>query len=927
MPSFVSPGVTVLERDLSAYVAALSTTSVGFVISSQKGPVNTPVLITAADAFIDTFGQPGVNHFGPYAVLNYLKRGNQAWVQRVARLYVNDAATIISMGDADVDGLVRKIIVGPGHDLNVNDYIRVTQTGKRTTQNAKIVAIVLDSPNYEVEVDIPFIDTYGASSSTDSSVAVSAAGAGAAPAETHAYGRKNGSTFPLVKFTAKDPGEFANFGTSQGIEIIIEDGGAYTNVDPVTGNPITSDGIPLQGLNTSQPSVDTKIDLLKLLATATVGETRGVNYDSVASAIATVDSLNGNLRITVPLSTGYAAADVIVATETPSAAYDGTFTIVSVASTSTTTSLEVSGYTGILPTAATGTITSNGTNVSDNDTVTVGAGGGSKTYTFKTTLTPTEGEVLIGATAADSLTNLRHAINHTGAGGTQYSAAAAHTQVKAFATSSLVLTVAANTGGTGGNAYGLSKSATTLTVSGANLTGGTATPVTATGFIENTTDPGHIFGTVYRCAAGVGGNAWVPQGVLAKRVSVKYKGHTEEIFDNVVGYDATSPNYWDTVIGTPSQPKSKYITAEYLGAGGEQPMDSYNRLRHPNNPRYIMGLVVQVKVEDDASAASDAYDQAPGYDGDAPTADEYIGENTGDGLTGLQAFTNVEAYDINVLVCPGVYLPAVIQEMISVVEQRNDCLAIIDPPLALSVQDVVDWHNGTGPYTGIHTAFVSNKAALYYPWVYQFDSYTNREIVLPPSCVMPGVFANNDRVGEAWYAPAGLGRGKILGAIRTERVLTKGDMDYMYGPGNGNGVNPIATYAKDGVVVWGQRTLQRHASALDRINVRRLLFVIEKTLATAVRFLTFEQNDPILWESFKSLVRPYLDSLTGSGRALEDYILICDETTNTPERRNQNTFYAKIAVVPVKTAEHIVLDIAILPSGVQVTEFVSNDTI
>jgi len=251
-------------------------------------------------------------------------------------------------------------------------------------------------------------------------------------------------------------------------------------------------------------------------------------------------------------------------------------------------------------------------------------------------------------------------------------------------------------------------------------------------------------------------------------------------------------------------------------------------------------------------------------------------------------------------------------------------LGLIDPPLGLSVQDVVDWHNGTGPYTGLHAAFVTNKCALYWPWVHQFSPYTGTNMILPPSAVLPGIYAYSDQQGEMWYAPAGLTRGKVNQVVKTERTVTQGDMDYMYGPGNGNAVNVIQTFARDGVVVWGQRTLQRTPSALDRVNVRRLLFYIEKNIARVVRVLAFEQNDPILWTQFKNLVEPFLDNLVGR-RALEDYIVVCDKTTNTPARRNNNELYAKVIVIPVKSAEKIILDMTILASGISVTEFASQD--
>lgn len=924
MPSYVSPGVYIRERDFSAYVAAAGTTSTGFVIAAQRGPLNTPTLITSGEAFLRTFGEPSVNEYGPHGVLQYLKFGNQAWVTRVARLYAANGASIVEMG-AEVDGEVTSLKVAAGHELNVGDYIQVVQTGKHTSQNLKITSITLDSPDYLIEFDNPLLDTYDDSGSSDSVVNVSAAGAGTAPAEVFAYGRRNGAVFPLVKFTAKDPGSFANFGTNKGIEIIIEDGGQFQNIDPTSGLPITSDGIPLQGLNPSMPSVDTKIDLLELIVsgTARVGETRGVNFDSLVGVLETADAgdVATNLRFTFPLApTGWNVGDTVVASGT--SGYDGTYTITAVVHTSTKTLVTVSGFAGTIPgLRASTTLTSTNVQVTAASTITIGA----KTYTFVVTPT-TEGHVKIGTDADDTLLNLSKAIRRAGVHGTDYVVAAAHPTVTASATvTAHAITITALTPGVAGNSLVSTTTEVTLSFTAGVLAGGTAV-ATIDGYLENGETTSHRFGTVYRCATGVSGLYWVPEGVLTKRVKVLFKGNVEEIHDNVIGYDPTSANFWNTVIGTPTQPISAYVTAEYLGLAGEQPISSYNRVKFPNNPRYVMGLPTQIRISDSSTAAITSLTNAKGYDGDSPTAADYIGVIDGDdGHTGLQCYYQVESYDINLVAVPGVSLPAVLQEMIALCEVRHDCLAIIDPPMGLSVQEVVDWHNGTGSYSGLHSAFVTNKAALYYPWVKMYDPYNARELLLPPSCIIPGVFAYSDQQGESWFAPAGITRGKVTGALGTERILGQGDTDYMYGPGNGNAINAIMTFARDGVVVYGQRTLQRHPSALDRVNVRRLLFYIEKNVARTVRVLAFEQNDPILWENFKNIVEPFLQNLVGR-RALEDFVVVCDKTTNTPERRNNNELYAKLIVIPVKSAEKIILDMTILASGINVNEFATNDT-
>jgi len=270
---------------------------------------------------------------------------------------------------------------------------------------------------------------------------------------------------------------------------------------------------------------------------------------------------------------------------------------------------------------------------------------------------------------------------------------------------------------------------------------------------------------------------------------------------------------------------------------------------------------------------------------------------------------------------PAVTLADVVTEVISVCETRHDCLGIIDTPFGLTVSEAVDWHNGTGPYTGLHSAFVSNMSAMYYPWVQVFDPYTQREMWLPPSAVIPGVIAYNDAVGEIWYAPAGVTRGHVWDAIKVEHNVTQGEMDYMYGPGNGNALNPIVSFSRDGITVYGQRTLQRVPTALDRVNVRRMLFYVEKAIATSVRKLVFEQDDPILWRRFVGLVTPFLQSMV-SRRAIEDFKVVCDASTNPAERRNNNEMGAKLLIIPTKSAEKIVLDFTLMASGMSFDEFI-----
>lgn len=801
MSQFVSPGTYVIERDFSDYVAALQQTALGLVGTAKRGPLDKPTLCTSSEDFLSVFGEPSPNHYGPYSALNYLREGNRLLYVRVARKFSLGAANIVSFEPANSNGDIFEFEVGSGEaaDFSVGDYIRIRETGKATTV-ARITTIIGE----QITVASPLLAIYSPSIGSDTVVDHSADEIGASQSEVFGYGRWNGSHTPLVHFRAKDPGDFANFGTRQGIEVVIEDGGQFANVDPITNNVVEdASGNPLQGIVPSVPSVDTTLELFQLAApTVTVGQTRGVNYSAAASRVTDITGNGTSVTATVVSTVGINVGDEVTISGLATATdYNGTFTVVTV------------------PNATSFTFADPG--LGQNETPTI---------------------------------DQAYAVNND----------SAHT------------------------------------------------------------------GFVYRCtAARSTGSDWVVAGLLTKRVKVFYQGRQVEVFDNIVGYDPLSEYYWDRVIGTEESPVSDYIVAEYLQSNetsGSQPINSFHNTKHPNNPRYLMGVDTGIRVTDDSNAAFVTFRNGKGYNGENPTNADYIGLTEEDGTTtGLQHFRVVETYDVNMVAVSGVSSAAVNNALLELGRFRNDCLVLIDPPFGLNKQEAVDWHNGTGVYTSSHSAFTGSQGALYWPWQEQFDPYSNSNVWLPPSAYVPGAIAYNDFVSDIWFAPAGIVRGKLPLVLRPERVVTQADVETFYGPGDGNAINPIQVFARDGVCIYGQRTLQRTPSALDRINVRRLLFFIQKTVAASTRRLNFEQNDPILWGQFRAIVEPFLSQLKGQ-RALEWFRVVCDESTNTPQRRNNNEVYAKMFLIPVKSAEKLILDFTLLPSGAQVDQFIARDS-
>ena len=270
----------------------------------------------------------------------------------------------------------------------------------------------------------------------------------------------------------------------------------------------------------------------------------------------------------------------------------------------------------------------------------------------------------------------------------------------------------------------------------------------------------------------------------------------------------------------------------------------------------------------------------------------------------IAALSNADEFDINMVVTPGVVRrlhTSTATEVLDMVEQRNDCFYIMDTN---AFSDSIAQANTQAQ------AIDSNMAATYYPWVKTIDVNTNKLIAVPPSVLLPGVFAANDRVAAEWFAPAGLNRGGLLGAVSVQNRLTQSEKDSLYE----NKVNPIVQFPGQGIVVFGQKTLQDKPSALDRINVRRLLLTVRKYIASTSRYLVFEQNTATTRNRFLNIVNPYLESIQ-QRQGLYAFRVVMDDTNNTPDVIDRNIMKGAIYLQPTKTAEFIQIDFNILPTG------------
>jgi len=272
----------------------------------------------------------------------------------------------------------------------------------------------------------------------------------------------------------------------------------------------------------------------------------------------------------------------------------------------------------------------------------------------------------------------------------------------------------------------------------------------------------------------------------------------------------------------------------------------------------------------------------------------------------INAVSNPDEWDINMVVTPGIVRELhsyVTQKVIDMVEERQDAFYIADfANYDSTIDTVVEQAEGVD----------SNYVGTYYPWVKTIDANTNKLTTVPPSTLMPAVFASNDRLAAEWFAPAGLNRGGIIGAVSVLNRLTHSERDTLY---EGK-VNPIASFPGQGIVAYGQKTLQNKASALDRINVRRLLITVKKFVASTSRFLLFEQNTATTRTRFLNTVNPYFESIQ-QRQGLYAFNVVMDETNNTPDVIDRNILAGQIYLQPTKTAEFIVIDFNILPTGAQ----------
>jgi len=291
----------------------------------------------------------------------------------------------------------------------------------------------------------------------------------------------------------------------------------------------------------------------------------------------------------------------------------------------------------------------------------------------------------------------------------------------------------------------------------------------------------------------------------------------------------------------------------------------------------------------------------------------------------IDTVADPEYVDMNMLITPGLTLKELTTHAVRVCEDRADAMALVDLPDVYiptheSYKTTKSARIGTTPVQAAKALrerdIDSSYGAAFYPWVQTRDEGTGQMLWVPPSVAVLGVLASSQAASELWFAPAGFNRGGLTNGAAgiavtgvTERLTSK-DRDTLYE----SNINPIASFPSSGIVLFGQKTLQERQSALDRINVRRLVIYLKKQISVLSTQVLFEQNVQATWNRFKSLIEPFLANVK-TRFGITDYRLILDESTTTPDLIDQNIMYAKIMIKPARAIEYIAIDFVIASTG------------
>jgi phage tail sheath protein FI len=384
---------------------------------------------------------------------------------------------------------------------------------------------------------------------------------------------------------------------------------------------------------------------------------------------------------------------------------------------------------------------------------------------------------------------------------------------------------------------------------------------------------------------------------------------------NNITLDPNSPRFISKIVG--NQLLSYNSSTNQMDVAGDYPNQShYVRIKEVNalTPNYLdsNGFAQPQYTGSIPSAQSGSFTGAIGTVNTTINLNENISQNNTQGLPAsaynnmINLLSNADFYQYNVIFTPGLIASLHASQVNSLIvnsQNRGDCLYI---------PDMVEYSSNVASAVSTAQSFDNSYAATYWPWVRLADATTGKLVWAPASTVIPGVYAFNDKVSAPWFAPAGINRGGLGTVSYAQYKLTQAERDTLYA----NNINPIATLPKQGVVVFGQKTLQKSQSALDRVNVRRLMIELKGYIRQIADTIVFEQNTITTRNVFLSKVTPYLENIQQK-QGLYAFKVVMDDSNNGPAVIDQNQLVGQIYIQPTRTAEFISLDFILMPTGAE----------
>lgn len=408
-----------------------------------------------------------------------------------------------------------------------------------------------------------------------------------------------------------------------------------------------------------------------------------------------------------------------------------------------------------------------------------------------------------------------------------------------------------------------------------------------------------------------------------------------ETFANI-SLDPNTPNYIESVIGNQFQAATLDDQGNYfLKTSGSYPNNSrYVRVSAVNlpTPNYtnsdgypkneytaslpligsgtFAGAFEGATGVTSSAVANSMFENIGNYVSGAANWSQGIPNNDGTlGLTyytkALSLLSNKDQYSYNVVYLPGMTIQnnaSVINTLVANTQERGDAIAVVDvAPYGVTSNSTI---------TSLVQSIDSSYAAAYYPWLQVRSAETGKLVFIPPSTLIPAAYEYNDKVGQPWFAPAGISRGSLGTVLQPERRLSVADRDTLY---DGK-INPIAIFPGQGTIIYGQKTLQASFSALNRVNVRRLLIELKRQIGQISGNLLFEPNTSATRNQFLNQVNPYL-AYVQQKQGLYAFQVVMDDSNNTPDVIDRNQLVGAIYLQPTKTSEFIIVDFNITPTG------------